>query len=1071
MSGMRVTSGRPSGLLEAIAARVAELRRAGALEPINILVAASLQRPFIDRWLATRLGATASVRILMPGDLGLLLGAPTLVAQGRRALPPLADRILLAEVARQQQGYFAPVAATPGFADALYRLVRELRGASLDLSNLEPILEGATDAAEKAGSLAGILAGFEGRRTRFYAADDALAAADPTRLRGLGLLVWGFLSLSPVLEKLLVAIAEQMPVDVMLPDVPAAADAPLAELIRRLTSFGADFYTAAPATPEPATTLARVRGRLFTPPASPAILPDGTIRLVSAPDPSREVRAATRACLGWADEGVPFWEMAVAYRDGDTYRPLVEAVFLEAGIPVYLHEGSPLAQRPVGRQTIALLDLYDSDLSRQSVMDFLTDARLPRELRDEFGGVPATAWDGLSRQAGIVGGRDQWRDRLEGLQHDLRGRAEEGELPDWVQRRIDDAGALSRFVLDLDDRLRAHAERATWADHLAHLDALISRYVVGGDLVVRALRGLERFSALEHEVDFTWFLEVVRRAIETLRSEDVLEGRPGAFARRGVNVMAVNSLSGIEMRRAWILGAAEGSFPPAPGQDPILLDTEREVISARGPYVLPLRRTRGEEEPLQFALACEAARERLVVSYARRATGESRPQLPSIFFREIASQLEGRRVSAEEAPLLARDDVERILGDAIASPIPGGRRATDERVVHEAANLAISAPDRDRTLLQADVTRPVAIATFAHPGSAFARAIAADHARQSGLYSEWDGALTEQAREAIARRVPPERPFSPSALEDYARCPQLYLMRYVLRVRDVVEPERIVQLDALNRGSLVHRILERFEGEWQRPGPAAVDSNAAGRMRAIAEEECRRAEAHGETGYPALWGADRAELIDDCLEWLEKEQQDPMTFRLPNVACEVRFGPPRPGEVTDGLSRDDPIEIPVGGRTLRLSGRMDRLNWDQARTAYRVIDYKTGQVRDEKAGQLQGGRMLQLPLYVLAAAQLLDVDPTGGVAAYAYSTRRGDFRIVAWSGADLAGRRADLDAALAAIVDGVAAGDFFVAPHDASSACTWCDFDGVCPHPRAAYVKRKADDPRLGRLNELRKLP
>ena len=115
----------------------------------------------------------------MPGDLALLLGAAPLVAQGRRALPPLADRVLLADVARKHPGYFAPVAETPGFGEALFRLVRELRGAGYDLSDLGPLLDGATDAPEKAGSLAEILAEFERRRSGFYGPDDALLAAEP----------------------------------------------------------------------------------------------------------------------------------------------------------------------------------------------------------------------------------------------------------------------------------------------------------------------------------------------------------------------------------------------------------------------------------------------------------------------------------------------------------------------------------------------------------------------------------------------------------------------------------------------------------------------------------------------------------------------------------------------------------------------------------------------------------------------------------------------------------------------------------------------------------------------------
>ena len=75
------------------------------------------------------------------------------------------------------------------------------------------------------------------------------------------------------------------------------------------------------------------------PPTKPGLPEDGTLRLVSAPDPSREVRAAARRCLEWVREGVRFWDMAVAYRHGEAYLPLVEAVFIEVGILAHLHEG------------------------------------------------------------------------------------------------------------------------------------------------------------------------------------------------------------------------------------------------------------------------------------------------------------------------------------------------------------------------------------------------------------------------------------------------------------------------------------------------------------------------------------------------------------------------------------------------------------------------------------------------------------------------------------------------------------------------------------------------------------
>jgi ATP-dependent helicase/nuclease subunit B len=1069
MSELTVIAGSTHALRTRLADRVAELRESDPLEPINILVGASLQRPFVERWLAAHLGGHANVRILMPGDLALLLGAPSLVNDGRRALPPLADRVLLGQVAAAHTGYFEPVRETPGFAEALYRLVRELKGAGYPVADLHGLLDGLTDAPGKASSLAELLTAFEHRRRAFYGPDDALAAAEPWRLSGLGLLVWGTLDLAGALERLLVAIADRMPVDVFFPDITVARDAPLGAVRERLLSADGRLIQLDEPVHEN-TALVDIRRRLFTIPDGPAITADESLRLVSAPDPAREVRAAARACLSWAQAGRPFWQMAVAYRHGDAYRPLIEAVFLEAGIPVYLHEGSPLAERPLGRRTLALLDLFDSDLSRQSVMDFMTDARFPKPLRDEYGGIPASRWDSVSRQAGVVSGTDQWTSRLAALRDEL-GAA--GAGADWSARRVADIDQLESFITDLETRLRSHPARAPWSEHLDGFQTLLGRYVVGGDQVVESLRGLERFTALDAEVDHDTFLGVVRRAIDTLRSEDVRDGTPGAFARRGVNVVAVSSLIGVAFPCLWMLGATERAFPPPARQDPILLDDERIKLARRARIPLALRGARGTEEQLQFTLACDAAAERLVVSYARRATGESRPRLPSIFFRELASQLEGRRVSAEEAPLLLRSDVERIPGEAIGVPIPGGRYASDAADVERAADAAVSVVERDRTLLLARVSESLATATCERVAPAFARALAAQRARASSHYSEWDGALSGAALDALRHLLPDGRTYSPTALETYAKCPQQFLLSNVLGVRSIEEPERTVRIDSLRRGNLFHRILERFHGEWSGGEPAALDANAETRMRVIAEAECDASADRGETGYPAMWAADRTEVLEDCLRWLSIERDDPDTRALQISACEARFGPPRSGETSDGLSQDEPLEVDLDDRVLRVSGRIDQVTWSGSpATRFRVIDYKTGKIRGEKSAQLQGGRMLQLPLYVMAGAQLLGVDPSLGDAAYAYPTRRGDFKTVKWTSEDMIGRRDDFTGLLTSMLDGIHRGEFLVAPWKDDQACRFCAFKGVCPGGRGGYPEHKTNDGRLARLTtEIRSVP
>jgi RecB family exonuclease len=210
--------------------------------------------------------------------------------------------------------------------------------------------------------------------------------------------------------------------------------------------------------------------------------------------------------------------------------------------------------------------------------------------------------------------------------------------------------------------------------------------------------------------------------------------------------------------------------------------------------------------------------------------------------------------------------------------------------------------------------------------------------------------------------------------------------------------------------------------------------------------------------------ADRLQVLEDCLTWLGIERNDATTHALPRAACEARFGRPHPGEEASALSRDEPMELQLDGRRLRYAGRIDRVTWDaDPPTRFRVVDYKTGGVYGERHAELQGGRMLQLPLYVLAAAQLLGVDPSAGEARYVYPTRRGNFKQIGWDAAELSARHGEVLALLDAMLEAMSRGDFMIAPWK-EDACRICDLNAVCPLPRAAYVERKAGDRRLARF-------
>ena len=325
------------------------------------------------------------------------------------------------------------------------------------------------------------------------------------------------------------------------------------------------------------------------------------MQLVSAPDPLSEVREAARTCLDWAREGILFREMAITYRDAATYRPVVEAVFTEAGIPVYLDDGPSIAERPIGRRILALIDLIDSPLRRREVLTFLTDGWLPKETRERYGNVAVSRWESATRRAGIAEGLEQWRSRLASLIARAREDAEREGAPEWLAERVIEAESLLRFIEDFARLLATHPTRGTWAECLASFRALVEDVVQDPEQVLGHLDQLAQLDELTGPVEYARFLDTVRAEIKALKAGDLEGGNQGALGLRGVSVLDVNALRHLRFRAVAVLGLTERSFPPPPRQDPLLLDDERAKLNEAGNLSLPLRSRGPDQEPLQFA--------------------------------------------------------------------------------------------------------------------------------------------------------------------------------------------------------------------------------------------------------------------------------------------------------------------------------------------------------------------------------------------------------------------------------------------------------------------------------------
>jgi ATP-dependent helicase/DNAse subunit B len=315
--------------------------------------------------------------------------------------------------------------------------------------------------------------------------------------------------------------------------------------------------------------------------------------------------------------------------------------------------------------------------------------------------------------------------------------------------------------------------------------------------------------------------------------------------------------------------------------------------------------------------------------------------------------------------------------------------------------------------------------------------------------TEFDGVLTsEEARAAAARVLAEGWPLSPTGLEGYATCPLRYFFSDVLRLRPLEEPAEILELDALDRGRAMHDILHAFV---EAVGEERFDVRHRTELDAIADRVLADLEARGRTGAALLWTAHRQAILDDLEGWFARELADPGPYTKRRL--EVLFGDP------------EPVRVSAGGLELRLRGRIDRLDYDDKR--FRVVDYKSGRALKGGDGSLAGGTTLQLPLYLLAGAQLVGLDPADGEAAYHYFSR-GDFKRVVFTGEHLTARRGELDNLLERIARGISEGDFHAEPDD--NACRFCDFDGLCDVGRKRIRERKGADQRITSFAEMREI-
>jgi RecB family exonuclease len=923
----------------------------------------------------TPLRASRAARRLCDAEGGVLFGArvttpdalaPVLLASAsdpRPVLTPLAEALLVGEVAGALGGPFADLAPASGLLAALSAAIGELRRAEVSADEVRSAaasLGGRT--GERLAAVGRALFAYEERLGALGALDGAgvLRAASEAlprtapELRELDLfVVEGFHALSPGAFDLVAALAHRARRTVArVPFFPERPDlsGPAEPLLRRLEALHElssrhDVSVALP-TLEPgadrAPRLARMLRALAGGAAPAASGPEAGLVLAAAGAGAQgEIEAAAALAGRLLEEGfAPEDVVILAPAPGRVAAALASACAAR-GVPFAAGRSGPLAAHPAAR----------------AVVDALAAASCPGRAALER--VALSPWVGLARVPARLG---HWLDRAGAVdgrlepEAALRARAERLASPAAAAERaalLRAADALSELTATLrplasDGRPREHAARlrgflaGTGARRRAARCELgqargdvaaLTRVEDAADALAGALALLGRADEPLPAARFRALLEL---ALDRAGAPCPPEPAAGA-----VELWPLSEAPGLAARAAVVMGCARGTFPPPGAPEPLLRDPERLAVNrAARRAALPAGGARRAEALYVGFCALAAGREAVALTWPGPGPeGAGGAGAPLAVEALACAGVEVPAVPAADPPLASARTAAEALR-AVARSARAGEGAS------ALAALRAVAPE----------LAPRAAGALARGALEEARRAAV----LSGRASPAAGALPAALVPELGRALPDE--WSPSDLELHARCPY---QLFAARVLGLAEPEAAeLDIDPRDEGRLVHVVLERFLRARLERGalPLTGGAGEAAELRAVAEALFARFEADGRVGDAAVWPARRAAVQRRLARVLaaEVEAGDGLVPAL----LEFRFG---------GDSGVPPLVLRDGADEVKLRGRLDRVDASPDRLL--LIDYKDSRggpdYKKKLSPEALGETNFQVPAYLLAAARAL----------------------------------------------------------------------------------------------------
>jgi len=621
-------------------------------------------------------------------------------------------------------------------------------------------------------------------------------------------------------------------------------------------------------------------------------------------------------------------DIYVIARDTQAYEAPLRAELNKCGLPIFEDKRQPVVAQPLMLLLRGALEI--------AARGFSTEALL-RCLKTGLMGLDIEQVSLLENYAFLwkINGRrwlSPWTRHPEGFGFSMDGETKSRleELNALRQRAV---GPLLRFR----ESLRESADGEGFARAVFSL-----------------LEELEAAARLQILAEQLWHSEEPELALEQNRVWDtlmqlldtfaqVLSGRPYAPARlrelfeltlsgmslgaipQGLDEICIGSADRVRAgapKAVFVLGMNEGVFPPAPARSGTLDDRERKRLYDMGIALSTFGDYRVAEERFYVYTTLCCAREHLYLSCLQRGDGKGGALSPSEYYHRVKALFPGCRELDTEAldPLYFAEGLPLAFEQLAEQYQQGGPVAASLRAL--LSGQAAYAPKL------AALDRAARRAEFQIQDTQTAQALFGEHMKLSA-----------------------------SRVDAYYRCPFQYFCAYGLRAK----PRKPAELDPLQRGSLLHFVLEFLFSQLQME--ALQDMPREARLAAIrdAVERYRREQL------------DAVEGDEQLLALLERNARTLLEL-LNRLLAELRGSSFQP--VDFELSIDFEGDIPPyrleleSGATVSLRGQVDRVDLAEidGRRYVKIVDYKSS-ARSISLSDVLEGMNLQMLIYLFAICQ------------------------------------------------------------------------------------------------------